>query len=194
MWGKDNNGIFQHLGVAQSLDLKAIDHVVKAHQFEPESQTTNSLLFTFVDLFLSIMARLAEESEKREEIGIQNREGKQEMTIQKSMSVVDTSECQLLLSQAFSIVFREFEIFLDCTKEIHATIKNLKEMPKVNEVLKLQKKLIEAVNKRKYHEKNPKAKHDDETTLLETEQIQTESVKQPIKEEDAQEQVAVQVE
>ena len=93
MWGKHNNGIFQHLGAAYTLDLNAIDDVVKAHQFEPESQKSNSLLFTFVDLFLSIMARLAEESEKREEIGIQNKEGKQEMTIQKSMSVVDTSEC-----------------------------------------------------------------------------------------------------
>jgi hypothetical protein len=68
---------------------------VLAHLKEPEGREAKTLLYTFVDLFLAILARLAEESEKREHLSISE---KQVHQIQKSMSVIDTSECQILLS------------------------------------------------------------------------------------------------
>jgi len=70
MWGCDANGIYSHFGVNQQLSLKDIDPVVKAHLFNPNGELAKSLLFTFVDLNLAIMARLAEESDKREHFGI----------------------------------------------------------------------------------------------------------------------------
>jgi hypothetical protein len=62
--------------------------------------------------------------------------------------VVDTSECQILLAQAFEIVFREFELFLDISKEFNGLVTEpslvLKNQSEAHEVL------IKLINKRKY--------------------------------------------
>jgi hypothetical protein len=40
----------------------------------PKEKEAKTLLFTFMDLFLGILARLAEESEKREHVSISERQ------------------------------------------------------------------------------------------------------------------------
>lgn len=74
MWGNDAHGIFTHLGSKEQLDLKAIDPVVLAHLEKPEGVEAKTLLYTFIDLFLAILARLAEESEKREQVSISEKQ------------------------------------------------------------------------------------------------------------------------
>jgi len=58
-----------------------------------------------------------------------------------------------LLSQAFDIVFREFELFLDVSKEFNC----LEQLPRIEftDSSKYMEQIMNAINRRKYAERNP---------------------------------------
>ena len=66
VWGKNSSS----LKLSEALDLDAMDPVVKAHHFDPSSKLAKSLYYTFVDIVVSILNRVAEETSEHEQIGI----------------------------------------------------------------------------------------------------------------------------
>lgn len=66
------------------------------------------------------------------------------------MSVVDSSDTERLLSQAFEIIFTEFELFNEMMKEFSYVYANFSfEGEKNEDLLSLQADLIHAINKKK---------------------------------------------
>jgi hypothetical protein len=66
MWGRSSSGMHDML----STKPDSLDPVLQAHWLQPQGETAKTLLFLFVDLYLSIVARLAEASEQNKQIGL----------------------------------------------------------------------------------------------------------------------------
>jgi hypothetical protein len=142
VWGKNSSS----LKLSEALDLNAMDPVVKAHCFEPSSGLAKSLYYTFVDIVVSILSRIAEETSGREQINISHSD--MQVTLQKSISVVDSSDAEKLMSQVFEIIFAEFDLFNELTKEFSSVYANLSFTEEISDDT-LQANLIHAINKKK---------------------------------------------